>query len=202
MTGHLANVCVNNPNATGQKKVPARALTITRADAEANPSAMISKLLIFDTPTFVLFHLGATHSFASTEYMRRLGRKPDVAEVGYNVTIPSGDSKQTKKILRACSIPIENRELYVDLVVLAINNYDIILGYLVSVMSIDEQHQPTLDEVLIVREYPDVFPDDLPGLPPDREIEFVIDLLQETSPVSKAPYQMAPLELKELKTQL
>ena len=59
-----------------------------------------------------------------------------------------------------------------------------------------------LDDTPIVREFPDVFPEDLPGIPIDREIEFSIDLLPGTSPISKAPYRMAPTELKELKEQL
>jgi hypothetical protein len=53
-----------------------------------------------------------------------------------------------------------------------------------------------------VRDFVDVFLEELPGLPPDREIEFTIDLLPGTGPISKAPYRMAPLELKELKEQL
>ena len=56
-----------------------------------------------------------------------------------------------------------------------------------------------LDDILIVREFPDVFLEDLLGIPIDREIEFSIDLLPGTSPISKAPYRMAPTELKELK---
>ncbi|KAL8114594.1 hypothetical protein AgCh_021455 [Apium graveolens] len=48
----------------------------------------------------------------------------------------------------------------------------------------------------------DVFPDELPGLPPDREIEFTIDLAPGTEPVLKSPYRMAPVEIKELSTQL
>ena len=59
-----------------------------------------------------------------------------------------------------------------------------------------------LDDIPVVREFPDVFPEDLPGIPIDREIEFSIDLLPGTSPISKAPYRMAPTELKELKEQL
>ena len=47
-----------------------------------------------------------------------------------------------------------------------------------------------------------MFPEDLPGLPPDREIEFVIDLVPGTAPILKAPHRMAPTELKELKVQL
>ena len=54
----------------------------------------------------------------------------------------------------------------------------------------------------VVREFLKVVPEDLPGLPPDREIEFAIDLIPGTAPISKAPYRMAPTELKELKIQL
>ncbi|WVZ93534.1 hypothetical protein U9M48_039505 [Paspalum notatum var. saurae] len=51
-------------------------------------------------------------------------------------------------------------------------------------------------------DYPDVFPEEPPGLPPDRDVEFRIDLVPGTAPVSKRSYRMAPNELKELKTQL
>ncbi|WVZ97174.1 hypothetical protein U9M48_042729, partial [Paspalum notatum var. saurae] len=57
-------------------------------------------------------------------------------------------------------------------------------------------------KIPIVCEYSDVFPEELPGLPPDRDVEFRIDLVPGTAPVSKRPYRMAPDELKELKTQL
>ena len=57
-------------------------------------------------------------------------------------------------------------------------------------------------DIPVAREFPDVFPKDLPGLPPVREIDFSIELLPGTMPISQAPYRMAPAELKELKTQL
>ncbi|GJU86663.1 hypothetical protein Tco_1294209 [Tanacetum coccineum] len=56
--------------------------------------------------------------------------------------------------------------------------------------------------IFFVREFADVFPDELPGLPPAREIEFGIELIPGAEPISKAPYRMAPVELKELKEQL
>jgi hypothetical protein len=59
-----------------------------------------------------------------------------------------------------------------------------------------------LDDIPIVCEYPDVFLDDLPGMPPDRDIEFVIELQPGTAPISKRPYRMPPDELAELKIQL
>jgi hypothetical protein len=59
-----------------------------------------------------------------------------------------------------------------------------------------------LEDIPIVCEYPDVFPDDLPGMPPDRDIEFIIELQPGTAPISKRPYRMTPNELAELKIQL
>jgi hypothetical protein len=59
-----------------------------------------------------------------------------------------------------------------------------------------------IEDIRVVCEFPDVFPDDLPGMPPDCEIEFVIDLLLGTTPIAKRPYRMAANELEELKKQL
>jgi hypothetical protein len=59
-----------------------------------------------------------------------------------------------------------------------------------------------LEDIHVVREFPDVFPDDLPGMPPERAIEFKIELQPSTAPIAKAPYKMSPVEMKELKIQL
>jgi hypothetical protein len=59
-----------------------------------------------------------------------------------------------------------------------------------------------LEEILMVQEYPDVFPEELSGMPPNRDIEFLIDLLPGTPPISKRPYRMLVNELVELKKQL
>ena len=74
-------------------------------------------------------------------------------------------------------------------------------GYLAYAME-PEYPDISLEEVPVVREYLDVFPEDLPGLPPDREIEFEIELAPSTEPISIAPYRMAPTEMKELKIQM
>jgi hypothetical protein len=59
-----------------------------------------------------------------------------------------------------------------------------------------------LEEILVVQEYPDVFLEELTGMPPDRDIEFLIELLPGTPPISKRPYRMPVNELVELKKQL
>jgi hypothetical protein len=58
------------------------------------------------------------------------------------------------------------------------------------------------DNIRVVRAFSDVFPEKLPGMPPDKEVEFVIDLLPGTAPISKRPYRMSVEELKELNKQL
>jgi hypothetical protein len=59
-----------------------------------------------------------------------------------------------------------------------------------------------LNEVRVAQEYPEVFPEDLPGMPPDCDIEFIIELLPGTPPISKRPYRMPVNELVELKKQI
>ncbi|GJZ68161.1 putative reverse transcriptase domain-containing protein [Tanacetum coccineum] len=59
-----------------------------------------------------------------------------------------------------------------------------------------------LEDIPVVREFPEVFPEDLPGLPPVRQVEFQIDLIPGTTPVARAPYRLAPSEMQELSNQL
>jgi hypothetical protein len=54
--------------------------------------------------------------------------------------------------------------------------------------------------VPVVNEFPDVFPKELPGMPPDRDIEFVIDLMPHTAPIFKRPYRISTLQLAKLKS--
>ena len=74
-------------------------------------------------------------------------------------------------------------------------------GYLAHVVN-TRSREVRLEDVLVVRDFLDVFHDDLPGLPLERELDFPIDLVPGTAPISLPPYRMAPAELKELKTQL
>ena len=76
-----------------------------------------------------------------------------------------------------------------------------LLCHLVSVNDLDHDI-PSIDSVPVVNEFQDVFPDDLPGVPPPRWIDFGIDLEPNTKQISIPPYIMAPAKLKELKLQL
>ncbi|GKV23585.1 hypothetical protein SLEP1_g33294 [Rubroshorea leprosula] len=141
----------------------------------------------------------------------------------------TGGVMTTREVCRTVDIYVDGKQLSASLFVLDISDFDIILGmdwlskhfasidchrkwaqkYLVNgcqgfLVSVTDASSVTsrLEDIPVVREFPDVFSEDLLGLPPDREVEFAIDLVLGTEPVSKAPYRMAPAELKELKVQL
>jgi hypothetical protein len=71
-----------------------------------------------------------------------------------------------------------------------------------QVSLLNKVQETSLDEIGIVREYPDVFPEELPGMLPDRNIEFMFELLPGTPPISKRPYRMPVNEIVELKKQI
>ncbi|GJV01887.1 putative reverse transcriptase domain-containing protein [Tanacetum coccineum] len=65
-----------------------------------------------------------------------------------------------------------------------------------------ESKEKRLEDVPVIQDFPEVFPEELPGLPPPRQVEFRIDLIPDAAPVARAPYRLAPSEMKELSKQL
>jgi hypothetical protein len=72
----------------------------------------------------------------------------------------------------------------------------------VATPSVHHTAAQNLEDIRVAYEFPDVFPEDLPGMPLDRDVEFVIELQPGTTPISRRPYKMTPKELAELKVQL
>ncbi|WVZ89278.1 hypothetical protein U9M48_035704 [Paspalum notatum var. saurae] len=176
---------------------------------------LASIFLVNEHPTVVLFDSGATHTFISRSYATKHGYHIDNMKAKYHITAP-GSPIDTNQIVRHLRLCIGTEDFYVDPVVLPNQGIDIILG-----MDWMKEHNVLLDitsRIVQIKssksgkpadqentggfDFPDVFPEELPGLPPDRNVEFAIELVPGTAPVSKRPYRMAPDELKELKTQL
>ncbi|WVZ76436.1 hypothetical protein U9M48_024412 [Paspalum notatum var. saurae] len=102
-------------------------------------------------------------------------------------------------------IPTLGLEFKADLTILCSNRIDEVEFVPVQSLATHQLHRlvtKTIDEVPVVCEYLDVFPDELPGLPPDRAVEFAINLVPGTAPIAKAPYRMSGKEYDELKKQL
>nr|GFD25264.1 reverse transcriptase domain-containing protein [Tanacetum cinerariifolium] len=78
----------------------------------------------------------------------------------------------------------------------------VFLANITSTKDEDKSKKKQLEDVPVVREFLEVFPEDLPGIPPTRQVEFRIDLLPGVAPVARAPYRLAPSGMKELADQL
>nr|GEZ53160.1 putative reverse transcriptase domain-containing protein [Tanacetum cinerariifolium] len=83
-----------------------------------------------------------------------------------------------------------------------LKGFPIFLEHITATEVKDKSEKKRLEDVPIVQEFPDVFPEDLSGLPPTRQVEFQIDLVLGAAPVARAPYRLAPSEMKELAEQL
>jgi hypothetical protein len=69
----------------------------------------------------------------------------------------------------------------------------------IEIYRVNQLEGTTLEDIRIVNKYPDVFPEELPSMPPEQDIEFKIELLPRTAPIAKRPYRMGVNELAELK---
>lgn len=76
------------------------------------------------------------------------------------------------------------------------------MAALVPIAQNGSQDRQGVEQILVVREFTDVFPEEIIELPPESVVDFAINLMPKTTPISKAPYRMAPLELRELKEKL
>ena len=72
-------------------------------------------------------------------------------------------------------------------------------AFFFSMVLNSKRGQVKLEDILVIKKFPDVFPEELPGLPPKRELDLGTEFLPRTNPISRAPYLMAPTELKELR---
>nr|GFB63719.1 reverse transcriptase domain-containing protein [Tanacetum cinerariifolium] len=76
--------------------------------------------------------------------------------------------------------------------------YDVFLAHITTKEAKDKSEGKRLEDVPIVRDFPKVFSEDFPGIPPARKVEFQIDLVPGVAPVARAPYRLAPSKMKEL----
>nr|GEY35972.1 putative reverse transcriptase domain-containing protein [Tanacetum cinerariifolium] len=83
-----------------------------------------------------------------------------------------------------------------------LKGYPVFLANITTKMTKDKSEEKRLEDVPIIRDFSEVFPKDLPGLPPTRKVKFQIDLIPGAAPVARAPYRLAPSEMKELSDQL
>ncbi|GJS37279.1 putative reverse transcriptase domain-containing protein [Tanacetum coccineum] len=107
-----------------------------------------------------------------------------------------GDGSNQGNVTRLNIISCTKTQKYME------KGFPIFLAHVTAKEVEDKSEKKRLEDVPIVRDFPEVFPEDLPGLPPTRQVEFQIDLVPGAAPVARAPYRLAPSEMKELSEQL
>ncbi|GJS01475.1 putative reverse transcriptase domain-containing protein [Tanacetum coccineum] len=141
------------------------------------------------------------------------GLEPNNLGFRYEIEIASRQLVEIDKVIKGCKLEIEGHVFDIDLIPFGHGSFDVIIGmdglsnYKAEIICHEKVVQIPLPDGKVLRvlgERPEekVFPDDLSGLPPIREIEFRIELIPGTTPVAKSPYRLAPSELEELSGQL
>ncbi|XP_073051252.1 uncharacterized protein [Primulina eburnea] len=259
--GGVGHVIKNCPvkGEKGKDRVQGRIFTMTKEGANPDSSVMSGTILISGKAAVTLIDTGATHSFMSEIFLRSLNVVPSFEPLHYSILLPLGDELWPSSILKGCTVQVNEKINFADLIIIPIVAFYVTLGMdwlssyravidcvaktvrfpaevddsgifqssgilldtpyisclkahemlskgchglLAAVIGLNTEMEIELNEIEVVRDFRDVFADDVPGLPPDREVEFVIDLVSGTAPISKAPYRMAPTEMKEMKNQL
>ncbi|XP_070042460.1 uncharacterized protein [Nicotiana tomentosiformis] len=168
---------------------------IKRPDAVASDAVITGIVSVFHRKASILFDPSSSYSYVSSYFAHHLDIPRESLDSSVHVSMLVGDTIIVERVYRLCIVTIGSLDTRVDL---SMVDFDVILGMDWDV-SVDT---PTIDSVPVVQEFTDVFPTDFPGMPPDRDIDFGIDLVPGTQPISIPPYRMAPADLMELKEQL
>ncbi|KAA3461634.1 DNA/RNA polymerases superfamily protein [Gossypium australe] len=197
-----------------------------REDGDA-PDFIIGTFLIHDVPFIALIDIGSTHSYVACTVLGTLDIQFERANRELSVVSPLGQSVRVNKLFREVPLKVQGVVVLADLMELPFGEFDLILGmdwlvkYRVNLdcaakrmlvrkdgeaflayVSTSDAKGLSVGDVRTVKEFLDVFSEELLGLPPNHEVEFGIELLLGTAPVSIAPYRMALNELVELKTRI
>nr|GEU99528.1 reverse transcriptase domain-containing protein [Tanacetum cinerariifolium] len=171
--GHKSHVCPKKADRQG-RNVQGQAYVIRDAKHNQGPNVVIGTFLLNNRYATMLFDSGADKSFVDIKFSHLIDIKPVKLNSSYEVELADGKVVSTNSVLRGCTLNLLDHLFDIDL------------------MPIE----------LVICNFPEVFPDDLPGLPPPRQVEFKIKLIPDAAPVARAPYRLAPSELKELSDQL
>nr|GEX06041.1 putative reverse transcriptase domain-containing protein [Tanacetum cinerariifolium] len=179
--GHFKRECPNlkNNNNRGNQvrnaKAQANVYAVGKAGATPDHNVVTGTFLLNKHYASILFDTGADRSFVSTAFSSRIIITPNALDHDYTVELANGRIVGLNTIIRA-NITATKDE--------------------------DESKGKRLEDLPAVQEFLEVFPEDLSGIPPTRQVEFQIDLIPGVAPIARKPYRLAPSKMKELAEQL
>nr|GEW43180.1 reverse transcriptase domain-containing protein [Tanacetum cinerariifolium] len=150
----------------------------------------------------------------------------------YDIEMADRNLVSTNTVIQGCTLTFLNQPFEIDLMLIKLGSFDVVIGkdwlsknhakilcdekvvhipidgetlillvFMIRVME-KKSDNKRLEDIPVVKEFPDIFPEDLPGLPPICQIEFQIDLIPGAAPVARTPYRLAPSKMQELSNQL
>ncbi|GJY18040.1 putative reverse transcriptase domain-containing protein [Tanacetum coccineum] len=184
--GHFKRECPklknnkNHGNQVGNDRAPAKVYAVGHAGKNPNSNIMTGMFLLNNRYASILFDTGADRSFVSTIFSSQIDITPSTLDHYYDVELADRRIIGLNTILRGCTLNLLNHPFNINLMPVELGSFD----------------------AIIVQDFPKVFLEDLPCLPSTRQVEFQIDLIPGVAPVARAPYRLAPSEMKELSEQL
>ncbi|GKE39925.1 hypothetical protein Tco_1463330 [Tanacetum coccineum] len=230
VTRHFKRDCTklknnNYGNQGGNDNALAKVYAVGHAGTNPDSNVVTGTFLLNNRYASVLFDTGVDRSFVSIAFSSQIDITPSTLDHCYDVELADGRIIGTKlsivcveKILR---IPWGNETLIVhgdesdrgnetrlNIILCTktqkymLKGCPIFLAHVTTKETEDKSEKKRLEDVLIIQNFPEVFPEDLPGIPPTRQAEFQINLMSGAAPVARAPYRLAPSKMKELSNQL
>ncbi|GJW45930.1 putative reverse transcriptase domain-containing protein [Tanacetum coccineum] len=164
----------NQGNRAGNGNAVARTYAVGTVRTNPNSNVVTGMFLLNNCYASILFDTGADRSFISTAFSSLIDIIATTLDHGYDVELADGRIIWVNTLIRGCTLNFLNHPFNIDLVPIEMGSFDVII------------------------DFPEVFLEDLPGIPPTLQVEFQIDLIPGAAPVARAPYRLAPSEMKEL----
>ncbi|GKA64886.1 reverse transcriptase domain-containing protein [Tanacetum coccineum] len=216
--GHYKSQCSRaNNNAYG------RAYLLRDKNAHQDPNVVTSTFLLNQHLARVLFDSGAGKSFVSISLASMINILPITLDTTYDIEMADGNLVGTNTVIQGCTLILLNQPLEMDLMPIKLGSFDVVIGmdwlskyhariicdekvvhtpggdrgYQVFIAQVIDKKsdEKRLENIPVVREFPEVFPEDLPALPLISQVELQIDLILGAAPVAQAPYRLAPSEM-------
>ncbi|GJT80650.1 putative reverse transcriptase domain-containing protein [Tanacetum coccineum] len=177
--GHYKKDCPklrnkNQGNQAGNGNAVARDYAMGTAGTNPNSNVVTGTFLLNYHYASILFDTGADRSFVSTAFSSLIDIIPTTLDHDYDIELADGKIIKANTLIRGCTLNFLNHPFNIDLMPVEPGSFDVII----------------------------VFPEDLPGIPPVRQVEFQIDLVPGAALVARSSYRLAPSEMKELSDQL
>eukprot|EP00253_Pinus_taeda_P001671 PITA_01671 len=193
-TGHLSQIHEASTVGEVGRSVPRINAALEDRQAEYQPTMVEFEGNISDLTVSILIDPGATLSYVSPKVVERCNLQSVKFKNPWLVQLAMGAKRRVIAKIKDCSFTIAGQPVTGDLNVLPLGSYDIL---------IDSKDKTTiLNNIPVIQEFTDVFLEEIPGLPPRRNIDFTIEMVPGAAPVLRAPYRMSVPELTELKMQL